>query len=226
MNTSKLEQVMEHLDGWVSKNGNGQYIEDDTFPSDWGITDDWGIQQVRKEIMEFVALLVEREEAGTILEIGLGYYGSTHVLWRQLFSRVITIEKSHDRIRNFGKNTKAFYNDWILDDGKSQFLIGYSNEVSTIQKAYGYVTEPIDVLFIDGDHSYEAVLSDWLLYSPMVKSGGIVAFHDSVLNIPNSYYGVPKLLGKLGNGEIDSKVRDIKQIVHSKNVGIAYYIKD
>lgn len=36
----------------------------------------------------------------------------------------------------------------------------------------------IDFLFIDGDHHYEGVRSDWLMYSPLVRKGGIVAFHD------------------------------------------------
>lgn len=38
--------------------------------------------------------------------------------------------------------------------------------------------QPIDFLFIDGDHSYEGVKSDFQLYSPLVRDGGIVAFHD------------------------------------------------
>lgn len=36
----------------------------------------------------------------------------------------------------------------------------------------------IDFLFIDGDHSVEGVRSDWDNYSPFVRSGGIIAFHD------------------------------------------------
>lgn len=36
-----------------------------------------------------------------------------------------------------------------------------------------------DVAFIDGDHSYEGVRQDWLLWSPLVREGGLVAFHDT-----------------------------------------------
>lgn len=39
-------------------------------------------------------------------------------------------------------------------------------------------TLPINVLFIDADHSYEACLADWENYSPFVVDGGWVFFHD------------------------------------------------
>jgi cephalosporin hydroxylase len=38
--------------------------------------------------------------------------------------------------------------------------------------------ELLDFLFIDGDHSLKGVEQDWLDYGPLVRPGGIVAFHD------------------------------------------------
>jgi predicted O-methyltransferase YrrM len=38
--------------------------------------------------------------------------------------------------------------------------------------------EPLDVLLIDGDHSYDGVRADFELYSPLVRPGGLIAFHD------------------------------------------------
>src|SRR6266852_5091273 len=40
--------------------------------------------------------------------------------------------------------------------------------------------ERLDYLFIDADHSYEGVLRDFQMYAPLVRSGGMVAFHDIV----------------------------------------------
>lgn len=42
----------------------------------------------------------------------------------------------------------------------------------------------IDFLFIDGDHSYEGVRQDFLSYSPLVRPGGLIAFHDIVWHDP------------------------------------------
>jgi predicted O-methyltransferase YrrM len=38
---------------------------------------------------------------------------------------------------------------------------------------------PIDLLFIDGDHSYEGVKADWDAFSPHVSKFGVVVFHDT-----------------------------------------------
>lgn len=36
----------------------------------------------------------------------------------------------------------------------------------------------LDCLFIDGDHSFDGVAFDYSVYSPAVKKGGLIAFHD------------------------------------------------
>jgi predicted O-methyltransferase YrrM len=38
----------------------------------------------------------------------------------------------------------------------------------------------IDFLFHDVDHSYEGVKKDFEMYSPLVRKGGIIAFHNIV----------------------------------------------
>jgi hypothetical protein len=39
--------------------------------------------------------------------------------------------------------------------------------------------EPVDLVFVDGDHSLETCRLDWELFSPWVAPGGIVVFHDA-----------------------------------------------
>ncbi len=47
-------------------------------------------------------------------------------------------------------------------------------------RTYSAANNPrVDFLFIDGDHSYEAIREDWETWSPLVAAGGIVALHDS-----------------------------------------------
>jgi predicted O-methyltransferase YrrM len=69
--------------------------------------------------------------------------------------------------------------------------------------------EAIDFIFIDADHSFEAITRDWEDWYPKVKSGGIIALHDSrqAANSPE-YLGSMKfydtyLPGVAGVNEID-----------------------
>lgn len=41
--------------------------------------------------------------------------------------------------------------------------------------------QQIDLLFIDGNHEYDAVLQDYEQWSPLLRPGGIIAFHDVVM---------------------------------------------
>ena len=48
---------------------------------------------------------------------------------------------------------------------------------SSEEAAHGW-SNPIRLLFIDGEHSYEASRRDFELWSPFVVHGGLVCFHD------------------------------------------------
>jgi predicted O-methyltransferase YrrM len=42
-----------------------------------------------------------------------------------------------------------------------------------------HISEPIDFIFVDGDHSLDGVKRDWADWSPKVKKGGYIALHDT-----------------------------------------------
>lgn len=62
---------------------------------------------------------------------------------------------------------------------------------------------PIDLLFIDGDHSYEGVQRDWEAFSPFVQPFGLVIFHDTLWNLrpdpalARADMGVPRFVDEL-----------------------------
>jgi predicted O-methyltransferase YrrM len=60
----------------------------------------------------------------------------------------------------------------ILGDSHSQ---GVLDQVKALLHG-----ESLDLLFIDGDHTYEGVMSDYEMYGPLVRPGGLIAFHDIV----------------------------------------------
>jgi predicted O-methyltransferase YrrM len=73
-----------------------------------------------------------------------------------------------DTYAAFLENT-APYRKWIVPTR------GWSAEVAaTIASSVGRV----DLLFIDGDHSYSGCLADWRAYADLLRPGARVAFHD------------------------------------------------
>ncbi|RPH56645.1 MAG: class I SAM-dependent methyltransferase, partial [Acidobacteria bacterium] len=74
----------------------------------------------------------------------------------------------------------------------------------------------LDVLFIDGDHSYEGVRRDFEMYRPLVREGGLIVFHDIVPDFGQRYGastrastgGVPQFWA-----ELKSRYPDVQEII-------------
>ena len=214
--------IKSTLDKWVSGVGTGRYQPNNHVDNNnFSMRENFGIQQVKTEIYKFIDVLLKKKKNKNCLEIGLGSYGSTHFLWRLMFEKTITIEYQKDRIFKFTENMNKFHNKFVFNDLKSRFIFDLSHDTSSVEKVDKVLNgEKLDLLFIDGDHTYKSVLCDWLLYKNFVAKGGIIAFHDCVANDDN--YGVPKFLKKIKS--FDGSIK-LKKIVESKNFGIAYYYK-
>ncbi len=70
--------------------------------------------------------------------------------------------------------------------------------LDAVRRAFG--GRKLDVLFIDGDHTYAGAKQDFEQYGPLVREGGIIAFHD-IADHPSGMGGdVPKLWRELQAG--------------------------
>ena len=62
--------------------------------------------------------------------------------------------------------------------------LGVTEEVEIIRQTSEQAAKswhkPIDLIFIDGDHSYAGVKRDWELFVPHVRDFGVVIFHDTL----------------------------------------------
>ena len=83
------------------------------------------------------------------------------------------------------------------------YLKGNSQTESMVQELKK-LTDTIDVLFIDGDHSKEGALKDFSLYNEMVVSGGYIVFDDynDSVHSPGVKLAVDELVQTLTGYEI------------------------
>jgi predicted O-methyltransferase YrrM len=58
----------------------------------------------------------------------------------------------------------------------------------------------LDFLFIDGDHTLAGVRSDYEMYSPLVKPGGAIIFHDIAVHRPEFDCHVDELWNQIKQG--------------------------
>jgi predicted O-methyltransferase YrrM len=67
---------------------------------------------------------------------------------------------------------------------------------------------PIDLLFIDADHSYGGVRADFEAYSPLVRRGGLICLHDVVHNPYNDAIEVDEFWNEIAPGRDTTVIRD------------------
>ena len=71
---------------------------------------------------------------------------------------------------------REFRPPWIA---KQEYVCGDSHRPSTVSRVQRRLgSAKLDLLFIDGDHSYEGAAADFKAYRRLVRVGGIIAFHD------------------------------------------------
>ena len=157
-------------------------------------------QQVREELVDFLTLL-QNNNVKNVLQVGLGHWASTHFVLSLLVDHITTVEYDREFIERYLPE---------MDDEFEAILHGDSTVVHSV------INGEFDAVFIDGNHSYEYVKKDLENFLPKVKEGGIVALHDA--NFEGERYGTPRVLRETGY--------DWKFISHSKEVGIAYLIKE
>lgn len=143
---------------------------------------DIGMTQQRSEIRS-LATLVRELRPERVLEIGTSR-GGTFYLWTRL---------ARDEATLISVDLPP---SWALDDPKEALKLDLFQSFRRGRQALRFVRQdshmaetrrevlailagtPLDFLFIDGDHSYEGVRRDFLEYGPLVRPGGLVAFHD------------------------------------------------
>jgi cephalosporin hydroxylase len=155
----------------------------------------WGALQKVEEFAPLLSLLDEYKPR-TILEIGVGNCGSTWAFSKlDSVETIICIDLANGNWGGNPQDTTASRLQQIANYSKAKvhFISGNSQNsecLAEVKKLIGNTS--IDFLFIDGDHSYNGVKTDFLTYSPLVSKPGLIGFHDIAEHAPETGCEVEK----------------------------------
>jgi predicted O-methyltransferase YrrM len=142
--------------------------------------------QLESEILALMRL-VEETQPARILEIGTHLGGTLFLLCRAApaHAHLVSLDlplagrPGGARLRRLPRVPAPAVPRLREAGAEITVLTGNSQEPSTatrVERALG--GKPLDLLFIDGSTRYEHVSRDFEPYSPLVRPGGLVAFHD------------------------------------------------
>ena len=135
------------------------------------------------EIREMARMVAERKPK-VIVEIGT-YKGGTLFIWTRTNPQadlVVSIDlPGGDYGGGYDHSREKLYR--LFAKGRPhtrmEFIRGNSHLPGTAQDLKKILKgRTIDFLYIDADHTYEGVKTDFDLYSPLVSKGGLIGFHD------------------------------------------------
>jgi len=142
--------------------------------------------QVRSEFRQFLELVAELRPR-RMLEIGTANGGSLLVLAGLCApdAKIMSIDLPDGEFGGGYPSWKLpIYRAFARADQQVELLRGDSHDPGSLAKVDALLgDDKLDLLFIDGDHTYDGVRRDFEMYSPLVRKGGLIAFHD--INPPN-----------------------------------------
>jgi cephalosporin hydroxylase len=166
----------------------------------------FGPHQIQSEIVGLLEWAAETRPH-LVCEIGTAMGGTTFLLGQSLptVTKLIGVDlyvrrKERLRFLSHPGRTLAFF------DGSS-----YAPE--TVDRVSRYLDgDKLDLLFIDGDHTYAGVSKDFYTYRHFVREGGIIVFHDVVEDF-NTRYG--RWTGRW-TGDVPRFWREIKPLYRTR----------
>jgi len=137
--------------------------------------------QRRLEILA-LAELVQASHPKVIVEIGT-CKGGTLYIWSRInpdAELIVSLDLPQERGGYLARRGRL-YREFAYDrrPGTIRLLQRDSHSAETLEELKAILGDrPVDFLWIDADHSYEGAKKDFEMYSPLVRHGGLIAFHD------------------------------------------------
>jgi predicted O-methyltransferase YrrM len=154
--------------------------------------------------IESLLRLVEPMQVRTVLEIGTARGGTLFLLATVAAddALLVSVDLPFGRFGGgYAKPRRRLYRAFARHGQRVELLQGDSHQADTrgaVRRVLGH--RPVDLLLIDGDHTYEGVQRDFRDYGPLVREGGLIVLHDIAPGDENDVGGVPRFWQELRVG--------------------------
>jgi predicted O-methyltransferase YrrM len=140
----------------------------------------YGAIQHVDELTEFMRMLRSRSLCA-VLEIG-GAQGGLFWLFCRVSSpdaTLISVDLPPEHRHSGGLRVSTDLESMKQHGQSVHAILGNSHDRQTLERVRGLLgARMLDLLFIDGDHTYGGVRQDYEMYGSLVRPGGVIAFHD------------------------------------------------
>lgn len=175
---------------------------------------------------------IMKDKCKTYLEIGTHYgHSMCNMLQSKYKTKYLGIDIfqiwGDSKVNDMEKLANDNANKFNVNNYEYKFIKANSQAKETINIVKSYFPQGIDLLFIDGDHSFKGIINDFNNYFPLVNKGGYIIFDDYLPFVLNGRdRDAPKAINKI---VIDNKdkiidiglvddVVNIYQLKNSKNL--------
>lgn len=174
------------------------------------------------ELYDYIRFL-KRQNISNVMEIGTRWGGTlaTHCRLAKLDGTVVSLDwHPHED----GAEKRARLSHVACGNQNLHFVWGNSHAPESLAAVEQILQgQKLDLLFIDGDHTYDGVKQDFQMYRHLVRDGGVIAFHDIADCITDPEVGVPRFWNEIKSSYPHEEFLDPTHPADSMGISVLLY---
>jgi len=173
----------------------------------------WPISPMQNESeLQILFNILQKRSIRRMLEIGTARGGTLFLFTRMIDSsaRIISLDLPKGKFGGGYEGFKIpFFSNFARKNQRICLVRADSHSSSSLSTIKSILKgQKIDFLFIDGDHTYEGIKKDFQMYSPLVRKGGLIAFHDICKGPPERVGEVNKFWNQIKTTHLHQEIID------------------